>query len=273
MQKNIAKDYYFDLVHYQNKTDSFNKPYLVAALDVLGFSNYVLLKKQTNFLYDSAFWVLSSMESIEDELSDDGTSVYARFFSDCIYTFFPLDYKEIDADDFNSFLRKMANLIEIALSNGFLIRGGLCVGECSINRTMMWGPGIIKSHILEEKVADTGRVIIESRDYKQLHNYLKYLLGETKHLDLDNYFKTEENGYYSFDSTKYILEVLYAEMDVNTALARYRRSLLAVEENILDTSTDGDKEKNLSKLSWHLQRYNELASSINQPTLILKTQS
>ena len=270
MPENGKIDYCLDLVHFKNEEDSLNKPYLVAALDILGFSNHVLLNRPTNYLFDNVFWVLSAMKSIEEELPSDKVPTYARFFSDCIFMFLPLDCETIDEHSFDSYLRKIAKLVEIALSKGFLIRGGLCVGECCIKSTMMWGPGIIKSHFLEEKVANTGRIIIESRDYNQLTNYLDYHISDAKHKDYYRYFRKEDNDYISFDSTQYILEVLYAEMDEVAALERYRRSLSTVEERILATSSYGNKEKHLSKLSWHIQRYNKFAAQFDQPTFILK---
>lgn len=269
MSENL-NDYYFDLVCYSKEADSLNKPYLVAALDILGFSRYVLLNQQTNYLFDGVFWVLAAMRSIEEEFSSDETPTYARFFSDCIFLFFPLDGKKTDEHEFDSFLRKIAFLVETALSKGFLIRGGLCVGKCCVKKTIMWGSGIIKSHILEEKVSKTGRIIIEDRDYQQLKKYFTYYSESTKPTAFDRYFKAEDNIYLSFDSTKYILEVLYAEMEVSSALERYRRLLSIVEENILSTSDEENVMKNLSKLSWHIQRYNDFALHFNQPTVILK---
>ncbi len=265
-----AINYYYDLVFFQRESNTYNKPYLIAALDILGFSNYVMSASHSNYLFDDVLWVLSEMKTIEDRISNDSSAI-ARFFSDSLFVLLPLDYKKTQCDyDFHYFLRTIAGLVEVALSNGFLIRGGLCIGECSANNTMIWGPGIIKAHLIEEKVANSGRIIIEKRDYYQLNNYIRYVFGEKCLSDFQRYFTEEMDAYYSFDSTLFILECLYADLDASDALRRYRNSLLTIKDkNVLTAQSETEKTKYLSKLSWHIQRYNHFALKTNQPTITL----
>ena len=151
-------DYYLDIVHHNRNTGGIKRPYLVAALDILGFSNYVMRSSiHRDFEFDDVFPILSKMKTVENTFSQSNPPMVARFFSDCIFLLFPLDYSStsLDCSAYYYFWETIADLVEIALSQGFLIRGGLSIGECNVNKGLMWGPGIIKAHFLEEKVANT----------------------------------------------------------------------------------------------------------------------
>lgn len=264
-------DYNFDLAHYQGKNDSISKPYLVSALDILGFSNHVMMHYSNDSLRDDVFWVLSEMQSIEDDLNDETTSITARFFSDSLFLFLPLDYNAQGAEETRTFLRTMTNLVDVALSNGFLVRGGLCIGECSIKKSMMWGPGIVKAHLLEEKIADSGRIIIEGQDYVRLHKYFEYVYEDDTNKFFSRFFVSENDGCFVFDSVEYMFDVTYVELDGIEVLERYKRHLSIVKENILCSSSEDRICKHLAKMSWHLRRYNEFARLLGQPEITTET--
>ena len=268
-----ALGYNFDLAHYQRNNEGISKPYLVAALDILGFSNYVMMHYSNDILRDDVFWVLSEMQSIEDDLNDETTSIIARFFSDSLFLFLPLDYKAQGAEDTKTFLRTMTNLVDVALSNGFLVRGGLCIGECSIKKSMMWGPGIVKAHLLEEKIADSGRIVIEKQDYIRLLKYIEYVYEDDSSKFFSQFFVSENDGCFVFDSAEFMFDVTYVELDGIEVLERYKRHLSIVKENISYSSSEDKICKHLAKMSWHLRRYNEFAKLLGQPGISTETLS
>ena len=54
---------------------------------------------------------------------------------------------------------------ELAASDsvGWLLRGGISIGQLFIDDAMVWGEALLKSYYLEDKIANYPRIIIEKK--------------------------------------------------------------------------------------------------------------
>lgn len=94
----------------------------------------------------------------------------------------------------------------LALEKGWLIRGSVVVGNCTINDVIVWGKGLVKAYKLEENNAIYPRVIIDDSVISLLHdvNSTIKILGLVLKKDFDNIYYIDylKSGLEKYDSFK-----------------------------------------------------------------------
>lgn len=211
------------------------------------------------------FGVLSKMKTVEERLHTIAPSCHARCFSDCVFLFFRLDHSSSLEQDLFYFFHTVSDIVYTALSNGFLIRGGMCVGECWIDKSIVFGPGIIKAHYLEEKKANSAQIVMEENDFRQIEKYVHYLSDDhTVHQLFKFFIKNLDSQLYAFDSTGFIIDILLADLSLEEALLDYRDSLQGIKNKIIKGNNGSNTEYLLSKMDWIANRYNDMVISLQQ---------
>ena len=76
---------------------------------------------------------------------------------------------------------------------GFLIRGGVTIGELSIDSTVVWGTGLIDAHNIESNLANYPRIIFSNKLLK------KYDSCEQKTLNLYALLEQDFDGLWFVD--------------------------------------------------------------------------
>lgn len=259
--------YNYDLVHAGKQSDNYFDPYLVVSLDVLGFSNGIMNDRAHFAFQEDVFTLLSEMKCIADDMDSSFSLCHAFFFSDSIFLFFKLDYSSRTLFEFEYFVSCLTRIVFTAMKSGFLVRGGMCIGECWINGDIMWGPGIIKAHHLENKIADSARIVIEENDYNQLEKYFEYIENDSKEkLSLNYFIKEFGSNYFAFDSIGYILQRSLAEYDPNEAINTLEKCLSSVRNKIYLIKTEPLEiiQKYLGKLKWPEERLEYYMSLIKK---------
>lgn len=240
---------------FSEKKERNKNIYIVAALDILGFSNFIL-NNYDNEKIEKVNYLLKLMSIFQDK-----KDYQAVLFSDCIFLFLKIDYRETILSEFSSMLYDIEKVIEIAMQNGFLIRGGICVGEChvDIQNNIFYGPGIIKAHILEEKIAISARIIMEHEDYNQLKDLFIYVKSLNATLIKHEFCFIQTDDYYCFDFIEAMFNYTGFNTDMTKCMERYKYCLNICRDVILNTGGH-DKEKHLSKLSFHEHSYSRILS-------------
>lgn len=59
----------------------------------------------------------------------------------------------------------------VSNSVGWLVRGGITIGDFYIDDMFVWGAALVKAYELEEKIAVYPRVILDEKNQKQDKKY------------------------------------------------------------------------------------------------------
>ena len=145
---------------YDRKT----KQYAVAFLDMLGATN----KINKSATQDESLNIIYNLYTSIMELSNPDTGIKKydgirfKIFSDNI-----LIAKEIDPDNSVDSVLMLLNCVSNFLcsavgdSVGWLVRGGIAVGDLYIDETVVWGSALVRTYELESKIAVYPRVLID----------------------------------------------------------------------------------------------------------------
>lgn len=219
--------------------------YIIAALDILGFSNFVMSNYNQKGKAEALRFVLRYFENLPQRRCK------VAFFSDCLFIFIRVHFEKTIYNDFSTMLYNLEEIITAGMSEGFLIRGGICVGECTIEDNIFYGPGIIKAHVLEEKEAKSARIIMDPFDYEQLVSLFNY----TSPHDLNEMTFIKDDEYYAFDYIEAMFRFTGMHTDMAECLRRYKGWIRHCRNQIKENSSEENIEKNLSKLSYHIKSY------------------
>lgn len=242
------QEYKLDIKKFFSQKDHNDSDiYIVAALDILGFSNFVISNYDLRGKKASLHFVLRYLMNI---VSRSGPC-RAAFFSDCLFIFLKVNFEKTMYNNFSTMLHYLEKIITEGMSEGFLIRGGVCVGECTIEDNIFYGPGIIKAHVLEEKEAKNARIIMDSFDYEQLVSLFNY--ASPNSLNEMTFIKDDE--YYAFDYIEAMFRFTGMHTDMYECLRRYKGWIQGCRDQIKEDSSEENIEKNLSKLSYHINSY------------------
>lgn len=146
--------------------------YIVAYLDLLGVTNRINSKEQQklemNKLHNLYTFSMNTTKEIQIEENKD---IKFKIFSDNIIIAKKLSSeKEQRVRDIRSLLMCTGHFQELAASDsvGWMLRGGITIGELFIDDVMVWGEALVKAYYLEDKVANYPRVIIDDNVLKEV---------------------------------------------------------------------------------------------------------
>jgi len=145
---------------YSRETDN----YIVAYIDLLGVTNKIKSEEQQlemNKLYNLYTFLIKEAKNIQIEKIQD---IQFKIFSDNI-----IIAKRLSNDisqrkqDIRSLLMCAGHFQELSVSDsaGWLLRGGISIGQLFIDNVMVWGDALLKSYYLESVVANYPRIIID----------------------------------------------------------------------------------------------------------------
>lgn len=164
--------------NYDRKTEE----YIVAYLDLLGITKRIEATGQQelamNKLHNLYTFSMNLTKKIQIEENKD---IKFKIFSDNIIVAKRISTdKEQRKKDIGSLLACVGHFQELAASDGvgWMLRGGITIGNLFVDDVMVWGEALIKAYCLEDKVANYPRVIIdekvikETTNFKQLEQYI-----------------------------------------------------------------------------------------------------
>lgn len=155
---------------YDRKTDI----YIVAYLDLLGVTNRIQSVEeqqlQMNKLHNLYTFSTKLTKAIQIEENKD---IQFKIFSDNI-----IIAKKLSCDtkqkqrDIRCLFMCASHFQELAASDsvGWLLRGGITIGNLFIDDVMVWGEALVKAYYLEDKIANYPRVIIDEKVIDQIGN-------------------------------------------------------------------------------------------------------
>lgn len=145
---------------YDRKTDE----YIVAYIDLLGVTNRIKSKNNQlsmNKLYNLYTFSVDLTEEIQFE---ENKNIQFKIFSDNIIIAKKLSNEASQRNrDIHSLLMCAGHFQELSTSDsvGWLLRGGISIGQLFIDDVMVWGEALLKSYYLEDKIANYPRIIID----------------------------------------------------------------------------------------------------------------
>ncbi|MDE6981475.1 MAG: hypothetical protein K2P60_08770, partial [Lachnospiraceae bacterium] len=147
---------------YDRKTDT----YIVAYIDLLGVTNRIKAVDQQlamNKLHNLYMFSVATIKQIQIEENKDITF---KIFSDNIIIAKRLSSEVMQRRrDIRSLLMCAGHFQEQAASDsvGWLLRGGISVGQLFIDDVMVWGEALLKAYYLEDNIANYPRIIIDKK--------------------------------------------------------------------------------------------------------------
>lgn len=105
-----------------------------------------------------------SVDIIKDIQIEDNEDIQFKIFSDNIIIAKKLSSEAVQRRrDIKSLLMCAGYFQERAASDsvGWLLRGGISIGQLFIDEVMVWGEALLKSYYLEDNVANYPKIIID----------------------------------------------------------------------------------------------------------------
>ena len=148
-----------------DKYDRKTSTYIVAYLDILGVASRMKIENQTEPL-NKLYNLYKHIIDLADE--EKGIKKYAniqfRVFSDNIIIANKLsnDFHQ-RKNDIDNLLGCVSNYAcsTVGDSVGWLLRGGIAIGEFFINDTIVWGSALLRAYELENTIANYPRITID----------------------------------------------------------------------------------------------------------------
>jgi hypothetical protein len=131
---------------------------IVAFVDVLGFNDLVDSSKDDVKALRNITSALSTLYEWIWQWEADGTDSSFAFtqFSDSVVLSALADTQ----DSFEMLLQLMLGIVDIAYSNGIIVRGGIARGKLIHDREMVVGPAMVDAYLLESTIAKYPRIVI-----------------------------------------------------------------------------------------------------------------
>lgn len=138
--------------------------YIIAYLDFLGFTE----KMKENNSYDSLQilkYLLKGTRKVANHISNINKieEFDIKIFSDNIVI-----AQKVEQRKLRNQIISIVNLVgsvqfHALMYFGFFIRGGITIGELSIDSTVVWGTGLIDAYNIENNLANYPRIILSQR--------------------------------------------------------------------------------------------------------------
>lgn len=144
--------------------------YVISYIDLLGMKEF--LQQDDGFLLNRLNYLYNRLLCYVDPINNDCfnlDNVKVKIFSDNIII--ASEIKDSFIDAFTKVFR-VTTIIqgEALIQNGWLLRGGITVGELHIDDVFVVGKGIVAAYNLENKIANYPRVIIDKSITPLLNN-------------------------------------------------------------------------------------------------------
>jgi len=163
--------------------------YIIAYLDFLGFEEKMKEENSYNSLQILKF-LLRGTKAVANSISrtNNINEFDIKIFSDNI-----LIAQKIDQEKLGNQITSLINLIgsiqfHALMYFGFLMRGGITIGELSIDPIVVWGTGLIKAFDIEKNLAYYPRIIISDHVLKE------YDSNKQKEINLYAFIKKDFDG-------------------------------------------------------------------------------
>jgi len=176
---------------YKNSENDNQKfdVHLIAYLDFLGFEEKMTQEK-SRYSLKILKYLLRGARSVANSIShtNDINEFQIKIFSDNIVISQKVE-QEILSNQITSLVNLVGSIQFHALMYfGFLIRGGITIGELSIDSTIVWGTGLIDAYNIENNLANYPRIIISQKLLKE------YELCKQKEINLYDFIKEDFDG-------------------------------------------------------------------------------
>lgn len=151
-----------------DKYDRTMSTYIVAYLDILGVASKMKEKAETQ---TESLNKLHNLYTSIIELADGekGIEKYAdikfRIFSDNIIIAKELSTNNLKRKaDIECLLSCVSNFTCSTVGDGvgWLLRGGITIGDFYINDTIVWGPALLRAYELEATIANYPRIVLDT---------------------------------------------------------------------------------------------------------------
>lgn len=170
---------------YDRKTDT----YIVAYIDLLGVTNRIKAADQQLAMNKLHNLYTFSVDITKEISLEENKDIQFKIFSDNIIIAKKLsDEVEQRKRDIRSLLMCAGHFQELCASDsvGWLLRGGISIGQLFIDDVMVWGDALLTSYYLEDKVANYPRIIIDKSVVDEIIQDNK--LSEYMRKDFDNLY-------------------------------------------------------------------------------------
>lgn len=171
---------------YDRETELF----IVAYIDILGVTNRIKNKDknklQMNILHNLYKFSIEITKAIQIKENKD---IRFKIFSDNIIIAKKIsENKRQRVKDIRSLLMCAGHFQELAASSsvGWMLRGGITIGQLFIDDIMVWGDALVKAYYLEDKVAIYPRIVIDNSIVQELKS--EKVLKEYLRKDTDNLY-------------------------------------------------------------------------------------
>ena len=151
----------------QNK-DTYDRKtheYIVAYIDLLGVTNKIQSKDSQLAMNKLHNLYTFSVKLTRDVQIEENQDIQFKIFSDNIIIAKKLSNQIPQrTQEIRSLLMCAGHFQELSASDsvGWLLRGGISIGQLFIDDVMVWGEALLKSYYLEDKIANYPRIIIDS---------------------------------------------------------------------------------------------------------------
>jgi hypothetical protein len=199
-----------------DRYDRETSEHIVAYLDILGIAQRMqqrpcLQIESLNKLHNLCRYIIELAD--EEKGIKKYASIKCRVFSDNIIIANELSYeREKRINDIENLLNCVSNFAcsTVGDSVGWLLRGGITIGDFYINDTIVWGPALIRAYNLEHEMANYPRIII---DPPVLSEFNDRMSSEYISVDIDgsNYLNYMSIWHFSGACVKNAFEKIKAE--------------------------------------------------------------
>lgn len=135
--------------------------HIIAYLDILGAKQMICNDSNFNFLNLLNMFMEDAIEESGGRIFKHKEETYIKIFSDNILLAIELKENDEQRDDKITLLFNIvANIYNEILRYGYLMRGAIVEGEFFHNDKIVYGKALVEAVNLEEKKADTPRILV-----------------------------------------------------------------------------------------------------------------
>lgn len=232
------------------------KLHFIVYLDILGVKNKINSEQSNEYLQKIQKIYTQALELFEQYKNlGGGNELKCKIFSDNI-----IFATEIYNQQYSGFCNNINSVIvtslaiftiflyQYALEEGFLIRGGMTVGDLFINDVFTYGKGLIRAYQLENEIAIFPRVILDEQVLKYIDKVNSTNLNGCK------IYENDFDNYYYINYLSYLFKTLEIEK-LNNLLREIKK--------------EKKSEKIKQKHNWLITKYNEICTIQNKEDFII----